>query len=132
MEAKTKNELAIELINAMEASTFAPNAYALDSSFFTPEVIQRIEHFNKPWIADSKKNRVLFYKGRRYNCETFEQTLPDKVFREITLTRGAMRCEAFRIRGSQRTYLLFTCCVRIRRYGKVRFAIIYDNPERKG
>ena len=108
MEAKTKNELAIELINAMEASTFAPNAYALDSSFFTPEVIQRIEHFNKPWIADSKKNRVLFYKGRRYNCETFEQTLPDKVFREITLT----------IRGSQRTYWVFTCCVRIRRYGK--------------
>jgi hypothetical protein len=106
----------------MEASAFAPNAYALDSSLFTPEVIQQIEHYKKPWVADSKKNRVLFYKGKRYNCEIFEQTLPLDAFREITL----------KIRKSQRTYWVFTCCVRLRRYGKVRFAIIYDNPERKG
>jgi hypothetical protein len=65
---------------------------------------------------------VLFYKGQRYNCETFEQTLPFDAFREITLT----------IRGKKRTYWVFCCCVRIRRYGKVRIAIIYDNKERKG
>ena len=44
MSAKTKSELAIELIDEMEASAFVPNAYALDSSLFIPEVIQRIEH----------------------------------------------------------------------------------------
>ena len=27
---------------------------------------------------------------------------------------------------------MFTCTVRIRRYGKVRFAIIYDNPDKQG
>jgi SRSO17 transposase len=122
LEAKTKSELAVELIDAMEATAFAPNAYALDSSLFAPEVIQRLEHYKKPWVADSKKNRILTYKGQCYNCETFEQTLHDDAFREITLT----------IRKSQRTYWVFTCCVRIRRYGKVRLAIIYDNPQRKG
>jgi len=122
MSAKTKSDLALELILEMEASAFAPNAYAIDSSLFTPSVIQRIEHYKKPWVADSKKNRVLFYKGKQYNCETFKQTLPLDAFREITLT----------IRKSKRTYWVFTCCVRIRRYGKVRFAIIYDNPEKKG
>ena len=132
MSAKTKSELALwngrvlplvaELIDEMEASAFAPNAYALDSSLFTPEIIIRIQHYQKPWVADSKKNRILTYKGQRYNCETFEQTLPSEAFREITLM----------IRKSQRTYLVFTCCVFLRRYGKVRMAIIYDNPERKG
>jgi hypothetical protein len=122
MEAKTKSELAVELIDAMEASAFAPNAYALDSSLFAPDVIERIQHYKKPWVADSKKNRILTYKGQRYNCETFEQTLPLDAFRKITLT----------IRKSPRTYWVFTCCVRLRQYGKVRMAIIYDNPERKG
>jgi len=73
-------------------------------------------------LADSQKNRVLFYKGERYNCETLQQTLALDAFREITLT----------IRNNKRTYWVFTCCVRIRQYGKVRLAIIYDNPERKG
>ena len=44
------------------------------------------------------------------------------IFSEITI----------KIRGTHRTFWVFSCCVRIRRYGKVRFAIIYDNPERKG
>ncbi len=122
LAAKTKNDLAVELIDAMEASAFAPNAYAVDSSLFTLSVTERIEYYNKPWVADSQKNRVLFYKGERYNCETFEQTLPLDAFREINLT----------IRGNNRTYWVFTCCVRIRQYGKVRLTIIYDNPERKG
>ena len=129
---RNRLDLAVELIDAMEASArevryrytgrFAPNAYAVDSSLFTPSVIQRIEHYHKPWVADSQKNRVLFYKGQRYNCETFEQTLSSDAFREITLT----------IRQKKRTYWVFSCCVRIRGYGKVRIAIIYDNPERKG
>lgn len=121
-QAKTKSELAVELIDAMEASAVAPEAYALDNGLFAPVVIERIEHYNKPWMADSEKNRVLFYKGQRYNCETFEQTLPDNTFNEITI----------KVRGCERTFWVFTCCVRIRRYGKVRFAIIYDNPERQG
>ena len=122
LEAKTKGQLAVELIDEMEASLIAPNAYTVDSSLFVPEVIERIEHYHKPWVADSRKNRVLFYKGQRYNCETFEQTLPDDTFREITI----------KIRGYERTFWVFSCCVRIRRYGKVRLAIIYDNPDRQG
>jgi hypothetical protein len=121
-QAKTKSELAVELIDAMEASAVAPEAYAFDNGLFAPLVIERVEHYQKPWIADSEKNRVLFYKGQRYNCETFKQTLPEDSFAEITI----------KVPGRNRTFWVFTCCVRIRRYGKVRFAIIYDNPERKG
>jgi hypothetical protein len=121
-QAKTKSQLAVELIDEMEVSDVAPNAYAVASSLFTPLVIERIQQSDKPWIADSQKNRVLYHKGQQYNCESFQQTIPKGCFKEVTV----------RVRHKERTRWMFTCSVRIRRYGKVRFAIIYDNPDRKG
>jgi hypothetical protein len=121
-QAKKKSELAVELIDAMEASKIAPNVYAVDSGLFSPDVIERISHYGKPWLADSEKNRVLFYKGQRYNCETFQKTLPAEVFKEITVC----------VHKQDRTFWVFTCCVQIHRYGKVRLAILFDNPDKKG
>lgn len=121
-QAKTKSQLAVELIDAMEAIPVAPNVYAIDSGLFTPDVIARIEFYQKPWVADSEKNRILYYKGQRYNCETFQQTLRPSLFKAITVS----------VRQHERTVWVFTCCVRIRRYGKVRLAIIYDNPNKQG
>lgn len=121
-QAKTKSQLAVELIDEMEASQVAPSAYAVDSGLFAPLVIERIQQAGKPWIADSQKTRILYYKGQEYNCETFQQTIPKESLKEVTVS----------IRHKERTRWVFTCSVRIRRYGKVRFAIIYDNPDKKG
>jgi len=121
-QARTKSQLAVELIDEMESSEIAPNAYAVDSGLFAPEVIDRIEQSDKPWVADSAKNRVVYYKDQRYNCETFQQTIPKESFKEVTV----------HIRGQERTRWMFSCTVRIRRYGKVRFAIIYDNSDKHG
>jgi len=121
-QAKTKNQLAVELIDEMESSDLAPDAYAVDSSLFVPVVIERIVQAGKPWVADSEKNRILYYKGQSYNCETFNHTIPKESFKEITIS----------IRHQEQTRWMFTSTVRIRRYGKVRFAIIYDNPDKQG
>ena len=121
-QAKTKSQLAVELIDEMEASGVAPNVYVVDSSLFTPIVIRRIQQSDKPWVADSQKNRILYHKGQEYNCETFQQTIPKESFKEVTVS----------VRHKERTRWVFTCSVRIRRYGKVRFAIIYDNPDKQG
>jgi hypothetical protein len=121
-QARTKNQLAVELIDEMESSGIAPNAYAVDSSLFAPEVIGRIEQSDKPWVADSAKNRILYYKGQQYNCETFQQTISRESFKEVTVC----------INGQERTRWMFSCTVRIRRYGKVRIAIIYDNADKQG
>ncbi len=121
-QARTKNQLAVQLIDEMESSGVAPNAYAVDSGLFAPEVIERIEQSDKPWVADSAKNRVVYYKDQRYNCETFQQTIPKEFFKEATV----------HIRGQERTHWMYSCTVRIRRYGKVRFAIIYDNSDKHG
>ena len=121
-EARTKSQLAVELIDEMEASEVAPNAYAVDSSLFTPVVIGRIQQSDKPWVADSEKNRILYYKGHQYNCETFQETIPRKSFKKVTVS----------VRHKENTRWVFTCSVRIRRYGKVRLAIVYDNPDKQG
>ena len=122
LQAKTKSELAVELIDHMEKSSFAPNAYAVDSGLFTPTIINRVEALNKPWVADSEKNRILHYKGSRYNCQTFNQTLKPQAFKEVTV----------RIGRQDKTRWIFSCTVRIRRYGKVRLAIIYSKPNKEG
>ena len=90
-QAKTKSELGVELIDEMEQSPIAPNAYAVDSGLFTPTIIGCIEQYSKPWVADSEKNRILFYKGNRYNCQTFNATLPTTAFLATTVRIG-QRC----------------------------------------
>jgi len=122
LQAKTKSELAVELIDHMEKSPLAPNAYAVDSGLFTPTIINRVEALNKLWVADSEKNRILHYKGSRYNCQTFDQTLKPQAFKEVTV----------RIGRQDKTRWIFRCTVRIRCYGKVRMAIIYSKPNKEG
>lgn len=112
----------MELIDEMEASPVAPDAYAVDSGLFTPTVIHRVEQLNKPWVADSEKNRILYHKGNSYNCETFNATLPQEAFQAITVRLGQQ----------EKTRWVFCCTVRIRRYGKVRLAIIYPHEDKQG
>jgi hypothetical protein len=64
----------------------------------------------------------VFWQGQTFNCETFAQSRPDEAYRPVTLKRH----------GQEKTYGVFTCVVRIKKYGKVRLAVIYDNPDRQG
>ena len=72
-------------MNQMEESAVAPDAYAVDSGLFTPTIIGHVEQLDKPWVADSEKNRILYSKGKQYNCETFNATLPAEAFKPITV-----------------------------------------------
>ncbi len=119
---ETKPQLAAELIGQMDASEMAPNVYTVDSALFAPVVIEAIEKQGKPWLADSEKTRLVFWQGQTFNCETFAQSRPGEAYRPVILTH----------RGQEKRYWVFTCVVRIRKYGKVRLAVIYDNPDRQG
>lgn len=119
---KKKSEYAVEILEEMEKSEVSPSAYVVDSGLFDPVVIGAIDSHGKPWVADSQKSRIVFAGGKRFNCEEFEKSLPDKAFRSYTI----------KIRGKERTFWVFTKTVRIKRYGKVRIAIIYTNPNREG
>ena len=84
-------------------------------------MIEAIEKHGKPWLADSEKTRLVCWQGQTFNCETFAQSRPDEAYRPVRLTR----------RDQEKTYWVFTCVVHIRKYGKVRLAVIYDNPDRQ-
>ena len=122
IEFKTASELGAETIKKMENSEINLSGYCVDSALFTPVIIKEIDFHDKFWLADSEKNRVLIYKGEKFNCETFDMTRPWESFQEVRIMKN----------GKEKTFWVFTCVVRIRKYGKVRIAIIYDNPERKG
>ena len=119
---KTKPQLGAELIEQMETSALAPEVYTVDSALFAPAVIETIEQHGKPWLVDSEKTRLVFWQGQTFNCEIFAQSRPDEAYCLVTLKRH----------GQEKTYWVFTCVVRIKKYGKVRMAVIYDNPDRQG
>lgn len=56
---KTKHQLSVEMIDKMEDSNLAPDVYVVDSSLFAPQLIDKIESLDKPWVADSEVIRVL-------------------------------------------------------------------------
>jgi hypothetical protein len=119
---QTKPQLAAALIEQMAVSEVAPDVYTVDSALFAPVMIEAIEKQAKPWLADSEKTRLVFWQGQSFNCETFAQSRPDPAYRPVTLNRH----------GQEKTFWVFTCVVRIKKYGKVRLAVIYDNPDRQG
>lgn len=75
-QARTKNQLAVELIDEMESSGIAPNAYAVDSSLFAPEVIERIEKSDKPWVSDSAKTVLSIIKTSNTTVKHFRKPFP--------------------------------------------------------
>ena len=119
---QTKPPLAAALIEQMEESAVAPDVYTVDSARFAPVVIEAIEKQGKPWLADSEKTRLVFWQGQTCNCETFAQSRPNEAYRPVMLKRH----------GQEKTFWVLTCVVRIKKYGKVWLAVIYDQPDRQG
>ena len=62
---QTKPQLAAALIEQMAISEVAPDVYTVDSALFAPVMIEAIENPGKPWLADSEKTRLVFW--RRHN-----------------------------------------------------------------
>jgi len=54
-QAKTKDQLAVELIDEMASSGLAPDAYAIDSGLFDPVIIERIQQSQKSWVTAISK-----------------------------------------------------------------------------
>jgi hypothetical protein len=100
----------------------APAVYTVDSALVAPVGIEAMARQGKPWLADSEKSRLVFWQGPTGHCEPFAQSRPDAAYRPVTLKRH----------GQEKTDWVFTCVVRIKKYGKVRLAVIYDNPDRQG
>jgi len=65
---------------------------------------------------------LVFWQGQTFNCETFAQSRPDQAYRPVTLNRH----------GQEKMFWGYTCIVRIKKYGKVRLAVISDQPDRQG
>jgi len=94
-QAKTKDQLAVELIDEMESSELAPDAYAVDSGLFDPVVIERIEQAQKPWVADSEKNRIIIKDKAitvRRSIRPFQKNLSERQLSLFATKNGLVGC----------------------------------------
>lgn len=82
---KTRITLACELVDEAERRGVPVRIYVFDSWFFSPELTDKIESYDKHWVSRLKSNRLLLYGGKKIPISEFGDQLPDDVFRKITI-----------------------------------------------
>ena len=123
-EHKTQNELAAELVDECERSGLCVDVYVIDGGFADPELMKQIDMHQKAWITKLAKSRLVqTKKGGFETIESFAKSLPKDWFKEIEVqTRH----------GEERKYYVFSKCVQVKGWDKLRVVISYDNKELEG
>jgi SRSO17 transposase len=121
---KKQPQLAEELVDECEQYGFKKDAYVLDAALLTPELAEKIEQHNQAWVSRLAKSRLVQATGSRYErLDAFAKSLPKGAFKKIeVVTRG----------GEKHTYWVFSKCVKVKNWQKVRIVISYDNEELDG
>ena len=120
---KSKIELALELVDDSEQRKIDCDLYLFDNWYLAPLLTNRIESYNKDWISELGSNRILFVNNRWYNILEFVKTIPSSAYREIEIKQR---------NGEYKKYWTFTKVVQLKKLGKKRIVISYNNKELKG
>lgn len=120
---KTKIELACELVDDSEQRGLDCNLYLFDNWYLAPLLTNRIESYNKDWISGLDSSRTLFVNNRWYNILEFIKIIPVSAYRKGEIKQR---------NGEYKEYWTFTKVVHLKKLGKKRIAISYDNKELKG
>ena len=117
-------QLAGELVDQCEAIGLHKDAYVLDAALLTQDLAAKIESYNQAWVSRLAKNRLIEMPGRQCpSLLSFAKSLPDDVFKSVdVVTRH----------GEPRTYWVFSKCVKVKGWRKLRVVISYDNERLEG
>ena len=118
---QTRTDLFLALVTQLEDEGHFPDAdYVFDNGVLSRPVTKYIESRGKHWLSEIEKSRNINWKGewRRVDSVTDElrRTHPE-AFRKHTATLR---------NGRTRTCWIFSKVVRLKRYGKLRLVIVYD------
>jgi hypothetical protein len=126
LEHMTQNDLAAELVDENEQLGLKIDAYVCDAALAVPELMDRIDGYNKAWVSRLAKNRLVqteHAKGGFESIESFAQSLSKEAFKPVDVqTRH----------GQRRTYYCFSKCLMVRGWKKLRIVISYDNEKLEG
>ncbi|MEM6866911.1 MAG: hypothetical protein AAF528_00805 [Cyanobacteria bacterium P01_C01_bin.121] len=108
------------------------NIYLMDGRWVAPEMVDYCNERNYDWIGLLQADREIelfrlsLPRVERLKCQqSCNLTISDLV----KLTYQAPYQE---IRVSQHIYWGYTCSLQVIGFGKVRFAVYFDNPQKKG
>jgi len=130
---KTKNELAVELIDQAVARQVPFSVVLMDAWYLAPEVIEAVRRHDKDWVSIAKHNR---------NLETNSFVLKDAAGQRVALAGPHIGIDdlvplspatAYRqVIVAGQSYWCFSLNVRIPTLGKVRLVISFENAQLTG
>ena len=120
---QSKLDLAIQLIEEAVISEIPFSCVAADSWYFCDKVIKYLASIGKEWVFTSKSNRKICVKGLWMPLREFANTLTQKDFKEVKITRT---------NGKALSVWAFSKTVRMSKVGRVKVVISFLDEPFKG
>jgi len=120
---QSKLDLAIQLIEEAVISEIPFSCVAADSWYFCDKIIKYLASIGKEWVFASKSNRKICVKGLWMPLREFANTLTQKDFKEVKITRT---------NGKVLSVWAFSKTVRMSKVGRVKIVISYLDEPFKG
>lgn len=121
---KKRTEIVVEMVKQLEEEGNFPQAdYAFDNGVLTVELTRLIESKGKHWVSEVESSRHILWKDVWLRIDEvareLRQTHPES-FRKVLV-----RCR----NGETKEFWAFTKSVRLKRYGRKRIAIVYEQAD---
>jgi len=119
---KDKNQMVRELISKASSKGVPFSCVVGDSWFFNHDNAEHIQSLKKDWVFESKSNRLVMMPSGYVHLSDWAKTIPKERFISVKA----------RYERKERT---FWCCsknVTMKKQGRVRVLVSYDNPEFSG
>ena len=121
---KTRTAIALEIVQQLEQEGHFPYAnYAFDNGVLTVALTRCIEQSKKHWVSELECSRHIQWQGQWQRVDAVAAGLrrdhPDS-FRSVRV-----RCR----NGDTKQVGVFTKVVRLKRYGRKRLVIIYEQAD---
>jgi hypothetical protein len=121
---RKRTAIAVEVVREIEEKGHFPQAqYAFDPGVWTLELTRLIERAGKHWVSEIECSRHINWAGqwRRVDAVGTElRTQHPESFRPVKVT-----CR----NGPEREYWAFTKVVRLKKYGRKRFVMVYERAD---
>jgi hypothetical protein len=121
---QTRTDLFLGLVKQLEEEGHFPDTdYVFDNGVLSRPVTKYIEDRGKYWLSEIEKSRNILWKGQWRRVDSVAEELRrdhPEAFRKHTATLR---------NGETRTCWIFSKVVRLKRYGKLRVFLVYDEQD---
>jgi len=121
---RQRTDIAVAIVPPLEAEGQFPQAHAaFDNGVLCLPLTRRIEAHGKHGVSELESSRLLHWQGQGHRVDevaTGLRTQHPSSFRRLQVTGR---------HGDENTYWVFTKTVRLKRYGRTRWVIVYEQAD---